>query len=320
MKTFRTIGMAVLAVLMCVSFTACSDEDEGNGGHPLVGAWTRLLGDGHSEIYEFKSNGTFRKFVLFEETKEGIFSINEELKTLTLSYSSGDTYAYYLTTLTDSYFVIMSMKSLSSYTYNRREVDPEGDYDPLTTEMVDGHEVVDLGLSVRWATCNVGATSWEKEGGNFAWGETSTKAEYNKDNYKWGDPTYDRWGNINGLSFFKYCTDSNYGKVDNKTTLEAYDDVATVKWGKKWRMPTKEECEELQTKCSQVSATRNGVNGVYYLASNGNYIFLPNTGYYVDYWTSSLSDYSDDEAYYYYGQSCNTRSRYEGRSVRPVCK
>ena len=94
MKSYRTIGMEVLAVFMCVSFTACSDEDDESSVHPLVGAWTRLLGDGRSEIYEFKSDGTFREFLLFEETKKGIFSINEGLGTLTLSYSSGDTYTY----------------------------------------------------------------------------------------------------------------------------------------------------------------------------------------------------------------------------------
>ncbi len=319
----------VLGFSLCTLQACSSDDDEESSVHPLVGAWTRpnATYGNRSEIYEFKEDGTFRKFVLFEKTESGIYSINENLGTLILSYNSGSTHTYLLTVLTDSYFVIQSMSNANSYTYNRREVDPNGTYDTFTSVTVDGHQAVDLGLSVKWASCNVGATAWEKEGDYYAWGETSTKVEYNESNYKWGKPTYDRWGDVNGLSFIKYCTDSDYGIVDNKKTLEAYDDVATVKWGKKWRMPTKEEVEELQQKCTLINTSRNGVDGAYFVASNGNYIFLPEAGHKVgsskwgnvDYWTSSLYEYSVDaysyDYYDYYG-----RERYEGCPVRPVCK
>lgn len=318
-----------LGFSLCTLQACSSDDDEDSSVNPLVGAWTRpYTFDNRSEIYEFKEDGTFRKFVLFEKTESGIYSINENLGTLILSYNSGSTHTYLLTVLTDSYFVIQSMKDASSYTYNRREIDPNGTYDSFTSTKVDGHEAVDLGLSVKWASCNVGASSWEKEGDYFAWGETSTKAEYNESNYKWGEPTYDRWGDVNGMNFIKYCTDSEYGTVDNKKTLEAYDDVATVKWGKKWRMPTEEEFEELQQKCTRINASRNGVGGVYYVASNGNYIFLPETGYkdgssksHGDYyWTSSMDENSGYYAWYYGYNCCGTCGRYQGLPVRPVCK
>ena len=96
----------------------------------------------------------------------------------------------------------------------------------------NGHEYVDLGLSVKWATCNVGADSPEEYGYHFAWGETSPKTTYNWSTYK--------YCNGDEYSMTKYCDDS-FGTVDNKTTLELSDDAARVNWGGKWRMPTRAE-------------------------------------------------------------------------------
>lgn len=332
MKNFKLLQKLVFFMvfgLTLCTLQACSDDEDNSPKHKLVGAWTRNLGDGRSEIYEFDKDGTFREIILFDETQTGIYTVNNKLGTLTLSYSSGGTYTWLLTELNNSYFIMMSTSTAKSYTYNRREVDPKGTYDTFASVKVNGYEAVDLGLSVMWATCNVGSTSWEKEGGYYAWGETSVKEEYSKENYKWGEPHYDSWGDCYGISYTKYCTHSHNGYVDNKTTLEAYDDVATVKCGRRWRMPTKEEFQELCEKCTTIHGTRNGVAGVYYLAKNGNYIFLPDTGYkcdgyksgVFDYWTSSLGDcYDDSEAWYFDHDSWGGRDRYEGRTVRPVCK
>ena len=103
----------------------------------------------------------------------------------------------------------------------------------------NGHEYVDLGLPsrIKWATCNVGATTPEEYGDYFAWGETEPK-----DNYDWS--TY-KWCNESNATMTKYCTDSSYGTVDNKTVLELEDDAAYVNWGGNWRMPTKAELDEL---------------------------------------------------------------------------
>ena len=99
----------------------------------------------------------------------------------------------------------------------------------------NGHEYVDLGLpsGLKWATCNVGASSPEVYGGYYAWGETEEKSSYSWSTYKWCNGSYD--------TMTKYCTSSSYGTVDNKTTLDPQDDVAHVKWGGRWRMPTLEE-------------------------------------------------------------------------------
>ena len=129
-------------------------------------------------------------------------------------------------------------------------------------------EYVDLGLSVKWATFNVGATSPEDYGDYFAWGETETKDKYSWATYKWCDGT--------STNMTKYNTE------DGKTVLDLDDDAAYVNWGDKWRMPTKEECQELLDKCTWKEETRNGINGHIVTGPNGNSIFIPTTGYHND--------------------------------------
>ncbi len=185
-------------------------------------------------------------------------------------------------------------------------------------------EAIDLGLSVKWASCNVGATSPEDYGGYYAWGETEEKSEYSWETYKWCNGSDD--------TLTKYCTDSNYGTVDNKTVLEPEDDVAHVKWGGAWRMPTRGEQQELVDKCSWSWTEINGVNGYKVTAPNGNSIFLPAAGYRYgtkvgnigsdgSYWSASLRDYENNGAsnldiYTFY--HTNYMFRFYGFSVRPV--
>ena len=194
----------------------------------------------------------------------------------------------------------------------------------------NGHEYVDLGLSVKWATCNVGATSPEEYGDYFAWGETTPKTTYNWTTYKYCNGTYD--------SMTKYCINPDYGTVDNKTTLELSDDAAHVNWGGSWRMPTAAEQDELRNtnNCTWTWTTQNGVNG-YKVTSkkNGNSIFLPAAGYrgssdlknagsYGNYWSSSLRTVSSSSAYDWSFNSSNVDrlyyQRYCGLSVRAVCE
>ena len=143
-----------------------------------------------------------------------------------------------------------------------------------TSNMDNGHEWVDLGLSVYWATMNVGASTPSGYGGYFAWGETTKKLEYSWSTYKWCN------GNYNSMT--KYCTKSDYGTVDNKTILDSSDDVAHVKWGGNWRMPTIEELRELMDKCTWTWTTQDGHNGYKVTGPNGNTIFLPAAGFRYD--------------------------------------
>lgn len=190
-----------------------------------------------------------------------------------------------------------------------------------------GHEYVDLGLSVKWATCNVGATSPEDYGDYFAWGETSPKSEYTWANLKYCNDT-------SGDSFSKYNQNQG-GTRDNRTTLELSDDAARANWGGNWRMPTRAEQDELRDKCTWTWTTMNGKNGYKVTSkSNGNSIFLPAAGYrygstldragsYGYYCSSSLSTSDSYRAYCLYFRSgyvgWGSNGRHFGQSVRPVC-
>ena len=189
----------------------------------------------------------------------------------------------------------------------------------------NGHEWVDLGLSVKWATCNVGATKPEEYGNYYAWGETETKTTYNWSTYK--------WCNGSSSTLTKYNTSSSHGTVDNKTQLELADDAARANWGGAWRMPTDAEWTELRENCTWTWTTLKGTNGYEVKGTNGNSIFLPaagyrsdadlnRAGYYGSYWSSSLYTDYPNYAWYVYFNSDNVYRdgsyRYYGRSVRPV--
>ena len=194
------------------------------------------------------------------------------------------------------------------------------------TGTANGHEWVDLGLSVKWATCNVGATKPEEYGDYYAWGETTPKDYYDWSTYKWCNGSYDNQT--------KYNTSSIYGTVDNKTVLELADDAAHANWGGAWRMPTDAEWTELRENCTWTWTIKNGVNG-YEVKSeaNGNSIFLPAAGFrggdgvggagsYGLYWSSSLVTDDPNYAWHVLFDSGSVDGyndgRYYGQSVRPV--
>ena len=194
----------------------------------------------------------------------------------------------------------------------------------------NGHTWVNLGLSVRWASCNIGATAPEDYGNYYAWGETETKADYSWATYKYANGAYDK--------LTKYCNDASYGDdgfTDDKTTLDPEDDAAHVIWGGNWRMPTDAEWTELRNNCTWTWTTQNGVNG-YLVTSevNSNSIFLPAAGYRSDtdlyfadsygfYRSSSRLEARPDHAWVVCflsdGVGWGYFSRSYGQSVRPVC-
>ena len=174
---------------------------------------------------------------------------------------------------------------------------------------LNGHEWVDLGLSVLWATCNVGASSPSDYGDYYAWGETKTKSSYTEGNSK------------------------TYNVVMPDISGEPKYDAATANWGEGWRMPTKEELEELVDKCDWEWTSQSGRNGYKVTGPNGNSIFLPAAGWrygtslniaggYGNYWSSSPNGSYTPSAYRLYFRSGNHyvgwSYRYGGRSVRPV--
>ena len=197
----------------------------------------------------------------------------------------------------------------------------------------NGHEYVNLGLSVKWATCNVGAERPEDYGDYFAWGEVEPKDTYNWSTYKYCNGTYD--------SMTKYCNKRSYGKdgfIDNKTLLVLSDDAATVNWGGAWRMPTEVEFKELVDNCVWSWTNEKGVYGYRVRSLISGYsdcsIFLPAAGF-MDgetlygvklcglYWSNSFFvDRPNNISFMGFSSDnvgCNGNYRYYGKSVRPVC-
>ena len=191
-------------------------------------------------------------------------------------------------------------------------------------------EAVDLGLSVKWASFNVGASAPEEYGNYYAWGEVETKSSYSWGTYKWCN------GSDNTLT--KYCTNSSYGTVDNKTVLDIEDDAAHVNLGGNWRMPTNLEYVELMSDCNWTWTAHNGVDG-YEITSkkNGNSIFIPAAGYYEgtsmyyvgaygNLWFSLINEKKPNLVGVLYfhsssifrGWSSNANNRYYGYSIRAV--
>ena len=122
---------------------------------------------------------------------------------------------------------------------------------------------VDLGLSVKWACCNIGAEYPEEYGNYYAWGDSEEKDSCIWTSYKWHN---DSTGEI-----------TKYNDIDGKTTLDTSDDIAQIMWGEEWRMPTQAEIQELIDCCTWEWTSINGVNG-YIVSGNGNFIFLPASG------------------------------------------
>ena len=179
----------------------------------------------------------------------------------------------------------------------------------------NGHEYVDLGLSVKWATCNVGAQSPEDYGEFYAWGETRAKTIYTVKGYRFraGGESY------HDMKLSKYDPDEILDNL-KKTVLDMADDVANVKWGGNWRMPTKEEIEELNWNCDWVWTTQNGVKGVKITSKVEGYtdrsIFIPAAGYRIDsrhlfagvsgdYWSSTNSMLKTSACHLYF-DSCGS--------------
>lgn len=205
------------------------------------------------------------------------------------------------------------------------------------------HAYVDLGLpsGVKWATCNLGASSPEGYGDYYAWGETATY-------YSSLNPLTWKSGKTSGYTgtSYRWCEAINaydynmtkYNPTDHKTVLDLADDAARAEWGGSWRTPTEAEWKELQSNCTWTRTTQNGVSGRLVRSKiNNNSIFLPAAGTIHDktldatgtggyYMSSSFNtsqpiysnymyfDYISQQEFLYFSQGV----RFNGRSVRPV--
>lgn len=183
-------------------------------------------------------------------------------------------------------------------------------------------EYVDLGLSVKWATCNLGATKEDETGNYYSWGETETKTDYVRDNWKFADG-------------------SKYNDEDNKLELDPEDDAATAALGAEWKTPNYDEVQELIDNCDWAYTEDKAVKGFTGTSKkNGKTIFIPlnggmdewgldYVGKYMELWTSERPQ-GKDKPYYIFGVKYNVNSvptpsmkinnteTYPGLGIRPV--
>lgn len=221
--------------------------------------------------------------------------------------------------------------SISGYCYQNKKT-----IDLRSSGENNGHTWVNLGFGSLWATVNVGAENPEDYGNFYAWGETAPKDEYSWTTYKYCN------GSCNTMT--KYCTDNDYGTVDNKVFLDIEDDAAHVNWQGDWQLPSRADLEELYKQCTWVDTTLNGVKVYKAIGPNGNYIYLPKTGWYannqclfkgerISYWAAELYLCKDSYRLPYISdcgfsldfaspgeENPGCGARRLGCPVRPVCK
>lgn len=215
----------------------------------------------------------------------------------------------------------------------------------VTVKKESSIEAVDLGLpsGLKWASCNLGAAKPEEYGNHYAWGETEPYysslspliwKDGKSSGYSWA--SY-KWCKGTEHTLTKYCFDSSYGYngfIDNKNSLDLEADVAHVTLGGSWRIPTKDNLDELRTQCTWTWTTMNGVKGMEVVGPNGNSIFLPANGGYPRpdlsepgvrdyYWSTSLSYRPDcGMSFIIYQEGTKWYSLYgrcSGQAIRPVC-
>ena len=204
-----------------------------------------------------------------------------------------------------------------------KTVDGKDPWEPTTPDE-DG--AVDLGLSVKWAAYNVGATKPEEYGDYYSWGEVVTKNDYTESKYKF---TY-----IDSYGCVEYSLPEGLSDISGTKY-----DAATANWGKEWRMPTKLELMELEDQSTAVWTSYNGIDGMRIIGPNGNSIFLPSGGYRSEYggkgkggsgkyWTSTTDNgWSNKGAFIYsWGRDAlgnknvgiNAEIKYLGMPIRAV--
>lgn len=222
-----------------------------------------------------------------------------------------------MSTLSYAQTLNIHFKNGTTLEFNKELVDHVDFSEKPTPPTLTAGEAVDLGLSVKWASCNLGAAKPEDYGYYYAWGETAPKDVYLKNTYSYYSKDSQTWINIG-----------------NDIAGTSYD-AATVNLGGGWKMPTKAEMDELIKKCDWQWGEQNGVKG-YFVSGNGNTIFLPAAGYTdvvegnsivwkgedLTYWTSTSFRGIDEYSYSLWchqGDIDNSsHGRCRGYSVRPV--
>lgn len=324
------LSIILLAVTLGFVVIACNKNEEGEEGfsaqeqevfNTLIGTWRGkdLFGD-KEWIFKSSKEYTLNEYKFNTNTltssESGRFSLETKSDAIYLMVNSGG----YAITLINSNTI-----KLGGTEYNRvgspANIDDDDDNNTQkTTGYVNGHEYVDLGLSVKWAKCNMGAKFPEQYGSYYSWGETGVKRSYYLTDYKYYNSKTGKF-----ISIGQNICGTQY-------------DAATFFWGNKWRMPNKEEMQELLDNCIWEWTTINSISGFQIKGKNGNSIFLPaggcNTGddksakagIFGQYWTGIFDKETDfystafslvfTSSKYHFGVEPGYRET--GLNIRPV--
>lgn len=329
-KTFRTESPAWLLKYNAIQWVAITDATL---------SWTIPNEEVLSVLKDTRLNASFG--IAWSTNRDDVTPVGTKFSTNTqdIAFNKG------LTATTR----LVSLKPSTEYYYStyvsingKLYVSSANNFVTLAASAITGIapesvQMVDLGLpsGTKWASMNIGAKKAEDAGMFFAWGETvgyesdcTDGHTFNWSNYKW----------CNGAreTQTKYCTNSNYGTVDNKVLLDLADDAAYINWGDNWRMPTVDEVNELFDNTKNEWITQDGVSGCKFTStSTGNSIFLPSAGCRVSeshydegqngyYWSASV-DQPNPYSSCYLGFKSNilfpaSLHRYYGMTVRPVLR
>ncbi len=269
MKALKLISVALVAAAVSIGLASCKKEAD------IIGKW-EIVNSPDEVNVEFCKDGTL---IMSSEgmTEECRWSRNGDHLYWAIN-GDEDVVDFQIMSLDENSMVlndgndITYLKKVKSSLLNKVKslFQTEDNSTTVTvssgTGTINGHAYVDLGLSVKWATCNVGASSPSDYGNYYAWGETSTKSSYTEDNSR----TYEKsMGDIAGNSSY---------------------DAARANWGGSWRLPTEEEIDELVDRCDATWTTMNGVKGHKFTGPNGNSIFLPAAGWLSGRWLCSTEE------------------------------
>ena len=283
MKKFNLFLLPFLAAFFCL--TSCSSDDDGTGIEDVrslvVGDWLYET-NGEYVLYHFGSDGTGlivdnANSIQYTKTKF-VYSVNNETSIITIIPDESEIGNFLVLIINKDCINLQSLTDDRNITLNKYDGNIESEF----AVNAGGYKYVDLGLSVLWATCNVGAKKVEDTGDYYAWGETEVIGDYDDYLYRHGE-----------------YPDEYYDFIGQDISGTKYD-VAAVKWKGSWRMPTADEFMELIEKCDWIGENYRGMIGFRVTGPNGNSIFLPaaggddgkgndpDVGEDGDYWTSTM--------------------------------
>ena len=321
---FKTMFIVLCGMMMVTSLAACGGDDDSdgknNGGgsnteYVFTGAANDVTSSSATITCNFTSAAnisTLQLGVIYSDNQQAVE--NKQASKAQSTNITGNTYQLTISNLSPKtvYYYRAYMIS-GGVTYygnisNFTTLDTKYEY--------NGHTAVDLGLpsGTKWATTNLMASSPEEYGNYYGWGEKYAKSYFTKQTYDYQE----NWNLGMDISGSVY-------------------DAAIRNWSEPWRMPTKENIEELVKYCTFKWTTVNGINGAQMTGPNGNSIFLPAAGFCVyantnhlgeggEYWSSNINGAPGATQVYSLDFDSNgievssQAIRYQGRPIRPVCK